>query len=172
MTPDARTFAAAVSDFDGIAYRLIAVARADHLIDPASAPEGRSHRDGQRALYLSLSPEGCRIATARYTDASGPAQAIYPLQISGARVVDLRDQAATARLGINTTHRAAEWQSLRAQGLPSPTWDIADRVRDLGLDGMLYASRSQPDLTHLTLLRWNSAETTAKITRNGAAIPA
>ncbi len=51
--------------------------------------------------------------------------------------------------------RSPEGRSLRDQGLPSPTWEISDRVRALGLDGMLYSSRSDPGKTHLTLFRWN-----------------
>ena len=159
-----------VLTWDGIAYRLKAVAEAAKILAPAHAPEGRSHRDGQRALYLSLTPEGCIVATRRYTAADAPARAIFPLKITGAQVVDLRDRAATAALGIDTTHRAIEWQALRAQGLPSPTWDIADRVRALGLDGMLYASRTDPAKTHLTLFRWNEEGTTTRVSQAGEPI--
>ena len=156
---------------DGTFYRMKALSDAGDVLGPARAPEGRFHRDGQRALYLSATPEGCRIATARYTTATTPPRAIFPLRVTGATVVDLRDRAATDALGIDTTHRAVEWQSLRARGLPSPTWDIADRVRALGLDGMLYASRSQPDLTHLTLFRWNEPGTHATVTRTDSPLP-
>ena len=160
-----------VLSLSGIYYRAKALAEADDILAAAHAPEGRSHRDGQRALYLSATPEGCIVATARYTGATTPLRGIFPLNVSKARVVDLRDVAATTALGIDTTHRAAEWQSLRAKGLPSPTWDIADRVRALGLDGMLYASRSDPTKTHLTLFRWNEGDTTARVTQAGPPIP-
>lgn len=128
----------------GLYFRMKALAEVDDVLGPARAPEGRSHRDGQRALYLSATPEGCIVATRRYTDTATPPRGIFPLQVSAARIVDLRDAATTEALGIDTTHRALEWQSLRAQGLPSPTWDLADRVRALGLDGMLYASPAIP----------------------------
>lgn len=153
--------------YNGSAWRIAALVDVVNLLAPARAPEGRSHRDGQAALYLSLSPEGCVVATARYTDADTPARGIYPLAVRNARVVDLRDRVATDWLGIDTTHRAAEWQSLRAKGLPSPTWDIADRVRDLGLDGMIYASRSDPSKAHLTMFRWNNGETAATVEADG-----
>ena len=157
---------------DGIFYRMKALSEADDVLGPARASEGRFHRDGQRALYLSATPEGCRIATARYTSADTPPRGSFPLRGSGATVVDLRDRAATDALGIDTTHRTLEWQSLRARGLPSPTWDLADRIRALGLDGMLYASRSQPNLTHLTLFRWNAPETAATVARDGPPLSA
>ncbi|MDX8347222.1 RES family NAD+ phosphorylase [Cognatiyoonia sp. IB215446] len=154
----------------GIYYRMKAAAEAARILAPAHAPEGRFHRDGQRALYLSDTPQGCVVATARYTDANTPSRGIFPLRVCDARVVDLRDDVATAALGIDTTHRAIEWQNLRAKGVPSPTWDLADRVRDLGLDGMLYASRTDPTKTHLTLFRWNEAGTDAVVAQAGAYI--
>lgn len=150
---------------DGFFYRLKAMA--EDILAPAHAPEGRFHRDGQRALYLSQTPEGCLVATKRYTVASTSARGIFPLRVSRSRVVDLRDRAATDALGIDTSHRAIEWQSLRADGLHSPTWDLADRVREVGLDGMLYASRSDPSKTHLTLFRWNEDGTPSQVQRAG-----
>ncbi len=159
-----------VLTLNGTYYRMKALAEASDILAPAHAPEGRSHRDGQRALYLSASPEGCVVATARYTDHETPDRGIFPLHVINARVVDLRDDAATAALAIDTTHRAIEWQSLRANGLHSPTWDIADRVRALGLDGMLYASRTDPQKTHLTLFRWNEDGTRAQVCQAGPPI--
>ena len=152
---------------NGIYYRMKALAEADGILDAAHAPEGRSHRNGQRALYLSATPKGCVVATARYTDGNTPSRGIFPLEVRDAEVVDLRDTTATSALEIDTTHRATEWQSLRARGLPSPTWDIADRVRDLGLDGMLYASRTDPQKTHLTLFRWNQDGSAARVVAAG-----
>ena len=80
---------------------------------------------------------------------------------------------ASGRMGrmlieaIAASDRMQLGQAIRARGLPSPTWDIADRVRALGLDGMLYASRSDPRLTHLTLFDWNSPGAFARVTRDG-----
>ena len=152
-------------------YRMKLLAGAGDVLNPAHAPEGRFHRDGPRALYLSATPEGCIVATARYITGDPTPRGIFPLDVQQAHIVDLRDGQATMALGIDTTHRACEWQSLRAQGLPAPTWDIADRVRALGLDGMLYASRSDPQKTHLTLFRWNERASNARLSRAGDPIP-
>ncbi len=141
----------------GIYYRMKFLHEAEDILNQVRSPEGRSHHGGQRALYLSETPEGCRIATRIYRQADDPARGIFPLSVEGGEVVDLRDLDACAALGIDRTHRQANWQTIRAKGLPSPTWDISDRVRELGLDGMIYESRSQPDLAHLTLFRWNDA---------------
>lgn len=156
-----------VLTLNGIYHRMKTLAEAADILAAAHAPEGRFHRHGQPALYLSATAQGCIVATARYTNESTPERGIFPLQVTDARVVDLRDDAATTALGIDATHRAMEWQSLRAKGLPSPTWDLADRVRDLGLDGMLYASRTDLTKTHLTLFRWNETGTRAKVQQVG-----
>jgi len=145
-----------VTALGGTFYRIKFLHEAGDILGPARAPEGRSHYGGQPALYLSKTPEGTVIAVRRYMRVDDPPRGIFPLRIEAARVVDLRDPAATAHFGIDVTHRAAEWQPIRATGAPSPTWAISDRVRALGLDGMLYASRSAPDRTHLTLFRWNT----------------
>jgi hypothetical protein len=156
---------------DSIFWRMKFVHEAGDILGPVQSPEGRSHYNGQRALYLSETAEGAIVASRRYMRPDDPPRAIYPLRVSQARVVDLRDRAATEYFGIDTTHRALEWQSLRAQGLPSPTWEISDRVRTLGLDGMLYASRTDPTKMHLTLFRWNEPGTEARLTPEGAPLP-
>ena len=155
----------------GLYYRIKFVAEAAEVLSPAHTPEGRSHRNGQRALYLSATPEGTIVAVRRYVQEGDPARAIFPLRVTDARIVDLRDTAATAALGIDTTHRAAEWQPMRAEGLPSPTWTISDRVRDLGLDGMLYASRTDRAKTHLTLFAWNAPGSACRLATAGPPIP-
>lgn len=50
-------------------------------------------------------------------------------------------------------NRAASviWQDIRATGMAAPTWAFSDRAREAGAQGMFYASRSRPDLTHLVL---------------------
>ena len=154
----------------GTYYRMKFLHEAGDILSPVRSPEGRSHYGGQRALYLSETPEGTQIATKIYRKPGDPPRGIFPLLVTGARVVDLRDDEATAALAIDTTHRASHWQDIRARGLPSPTWKISDRVRKLGLDGMLYASRSKPDLTHLTLFRWNALGG-AKVTQAGDPLP-
>lgn len=155
---------------DAVFWRMLRCDWAEDVTCAARAPEGRSHYGGQPALYLSQTPAGCVVATARYLQPEAPRRAIYPLRVQGDRFIDLRDAAATAHFGIDTTHRAAAWQDIRATGARSPTWDISDAVRRLALHGMLYASRTQPDITHLTLFDWNSP-TGAVVTPEGAPIP-
>lgn len=108
---------------------------------PASAPEGRFHHSGQTALYCSLTVEGTVVAMRRYLRATDPPRLVVPLALRMARLADLRgnDKASVV------------WQDIRAGGLPAPTWALSDRARQEGAEGMLYSSRSRPELTHLVL---------------------
>lgn len=146
-----------VTHVNGPFFRMKFVHEAKDVLGPARAPEGRSHYDGQKALYLSGSAEGTVIASRIYMKPDDPPRAIFRLHVKAERIVDLRDQAAADHFGIDPAVRAIDWQSYRDRGAHSPTWTISDKVRALGLDGMIYASRSDPDNTHhLTLFDWNT----------------
>ncbi|KIC12363.1 hypothetical protein RA19_03180 [Leisingera sp. ANG-M1] len=108
---------------------------------PARAPEGRFHHSGQPALYASLTPEGAGIAIKRYISPGDPPRIILPLQVTAARITDLR-----GRPGVS-----AVWQDIRASGAPAPTWMHSDTARAVDAQGLLYSSRSRPELAHLAL---------------------
>jgi RES domain-containing protein len=146
------------------------IAHEADLLTPARAPEGRWHHGGQRALYLSGSPEGCQVALKVYLREDDGPRAIYPLEVRATRVVDLRRADVRADLGTSLDQMHAFWADLQAQGEPSPTWTLGDRLRDMGADGLLTPSRSRPDLTHLTLFSWTHPGH-AQVRREGAPLP-
>ena len=125
--------------FAGIAWHMI-TAGADPL-RPAAAPEGRFHHSGQTALYASLTVEGTVVAMQRYLGPDEPPRLVVPLTIRADRMADLR----------GNRDASVVWQDIRATGVASPTWAFSDRARQAGAEGMLYSSRSRPDLTHLVL---------------------
>ena len=139
----------------GLFYRLKETARAGEILAPAHSPEGRFHHDGQKAIYLSETPDGCRLAMSYYARPGDPPQTIFSLYLSGARILDLRDAAQCARFGIDPVNASIRWQHERAAGRIASTWAISDAARAAGADGMLNPSRSRPGLTHLVLFRWN-----------------
>lgn len=125
--------------FTGRSYRLIFT---DHdALLPVQSPEGRFHHSGQFAIYTSLTPEGCAVAIKRYLCIADRNRHIIPLNISLDRVADMRGQE----------HASIVWQGERTAGQPASTWAISDAARDRNAQGMLYSSRSRPDLTHLVL---------------------
>lgn len=112
--------------------------------DPLAAvqsPEGRFHHNGQTAIYGSLTPEGCAVAIRRYLRADDPSRIVVPLQIKAHAVLNMTGNPALSVV----------WQDIRAAGQDAPTWLFSDAARAAGAQGLLYSSRSRPDLTHLVL---------------------
>ena len=103
-----------------------------------------------------MSPEGCRIALKVYERADDPQRGSFPVQVAADRIVDLRNADTRDGLAISLADIHAFWSDLCAEGHMPPTWVIADALRGQGADGILSPSRSRPDLTHLTLFRWNT----------------
>ncbi|MBD3802050.1 MAG: RES family NAD+ phosphorylase [Thioclava sp.] len=149
-----------VISFNGTVWRILSADRVVQVLEPVRHPEGRFHHSGQPALYASLSAEGAAVALRRYVRAGDPPRVIVPLRITAEKMVDLRgtpDQAAASIV----------WQDGRAAGAPSPTWVFSDRARSAGAQGLIYASRSRPELSHLVLFEI-TAETVAQ---DGTAAP-
>ena len=128
---------------------------APDAVHAAQSPEGRWHHSGQRALYLSGTPEGTKVAMRIYRRDDESTRAIFLLKITNARVINIRNAKAPELYGIDASEMHCRWQEHVRDGKPSPTWQISDAIRAAGFDGLLAPSRSAPDLTHLTLFRWN-----------------
>ena len=143
-----------LSRADGTFYRIVFTHDAPRLLDGVHSPEGRFHHSGQPALYMSPSPEAAAFAVATYLQPSDPPRVTARLRLTGARVVDLRDNDTLAALGL-TNEPSVEWQPERAQGLPATSWRASDAARATGADGMIYTSRKVPSRWHLVLFRWN-----------------
>ncbi|KFE34392.1 RES family NAD+ phosphorylase [Thioclava atlantica] len=130
--------------YQGTVWRILSADRAGNACEPARHPEGRFHHSGQVALYASPSAEGAAVALRRYVGVGDPPRVIVPLQIRAEIMAGLRDTPDQAAASV-------VWQDMRATGVPSPTWTFSDRVRASGAQGLIYASRSRPDLSHLVL---------------------
>jgi len=97
-----------------------------------------------QALYTSCTEEGAGVAIKRYLNAGDPARIIVPLQIIANRIYDTRETDHSSQASV-------VWQDSVARGEPAPTWGYSDTAREAGAQGMLYSSRSRPDLTHFVL---------------------
>lgn len=128
--------------FSGNVWRILNATLADAPLAPARAPIGRFHHSGQTAIYTSLTAEGAAVAIARYVAETRLERVIVPLSLSATRLVDLRKR----------TEVSVVWQDLP---LPSPTWQFSDDARVAGAQGVLYSSRSRPELTHCVLFDAN-----------------
>lgn len=132
--------------FAGTVWRIMFADHAEEPLAPARAPEGRFHYDDQVAIYTSLTAEGAGVAIQRYLEGDTWPRVIVPLTVTADNVLDLRGDTR----GIPPT--SIVWQDDRAAGRRAPTWDISDAARAEGAQGILYASRTRPDLSHLVLL--------------------
>lgn len=133
--------------YSGPVWRILWADRADRPLDGVASTEGRFHHSGQPALYASLTEEGVSVAIRRYVAADDPPRVVqrYMLDIDGLH--DIREEEGARQV----------WQGTRATGARSPTWSWSDAARDMGARGMLYRSRSRPDLTHIVLFDWQDA---------------
>ncbi len=128
-------------EFSGPVWRILFLSQADAPLAPARAPVGRFHHSGQAALYASLSAEGAAVAIRRYVSASDPPRILQQVQIANAKLVDIRGQRDATII----------WQDVHGANGTSPTWRFSDRAREQGADGLLYSSRSRPELSHVVL---------------------
>ncbi|WP_170573400.1 RES family NAD+ phosphorylase [Ruegeria atlantica] len=134
-------------NFSGPVWRILFQSQIAAPLAAAQAPEGRFHHSGQVALYCSLSAEGAGVAIRRYVCASDPPRVLQRAQLSNARLVDLRGQPDASIV----------WQNIREQQGTSPTWNYSDSARDIGADGLMYSSRTRPELSHIVLFDFTSA---------------
>ncbi len=130
--------------FTGLVWRIMFADLAKQACKPVGSPIGRFHHSEQVALYTSCTEEGAGVAIKRYVKPDDPGRIIVPLNIVADRVYDIRNTELSSRASV-------VWQDCIENGEPAPTWVYSDSARKSGAQGMLYASRSRPDLTHFVL---------------------
>jgi RES domain-containing protein len=154
----------------GLFYRIVFSDSLADVLNPVRNPEGRFHNDGEPALYTSCTPEGARQALGYYARADDPPRSNVELEVTGAKLFDMRDRTARDALSLKYADASVRWQDERAAGLPATTWRISNAVRESGADGMYYPSSTKPDVFHMVLFRWNSFGG-AEVRINGKPVP-
>jgi RES domain-containing protein len=136
-------------------WRSVFLTDVGRVLEGARSVEGRYHHDGQAALYMSPSPAFSRIAINAYLRTDDPSRVIVPLDVNDANIADLRDPAVQQRLGLDGSEAGTLWQPERAAGRPATSWIASDAARNAGVDGIIYAARSDAARWHVVLFRWN-----------------
>lgn len=139
-----------LTPFSGIVWRIMFANQSEQSCEPVDSPIGRFHHGEQVALYTSCTEEGASVAIKRYIKPNDPERIIVPLQVNADRIYDIRNTDFSSRASI-------VWQDCVEKGKPAPTWSYSDTARKAGAQGILYASRSRPDLTHLVLFDVSTA---------------
>lgn len=141
------------SRYAGPCWRAVAAGREAAVLVGAERA-GRYNRPGQRTLYMSGSPEGVAAAMARYGDAE---RTLVRLEVAADGLVDLRDVAACAAMGIDPARAKEDWIAALEGGEEPPSWIVSDRARAIGGTGLIDGSRRAPGEWHLVSFRWNEA---------------
>jgi len=69
-------------------------------------------------------------------------------------VLDLRTEQAQDLLQASRD----DWRQAFRNGEVAQSWVVADKIRQLNCAGLIDPSRKNPQLWHVTLFRWNDAD--------------
>jgi RES domain-containing protein len=150
---------AGLRELSGRFFRVLDADDDDPLCLKPHRTPGRFHRAGERALYLSPSPDAAAIAVGDLVRPGDRARRVIALELSDAQVLDLLDEKACAALGVVYADASAPWGRVLESGKTPPSWRVADRVRAAGVAGVIDPSRRAPGvgLWCVTLFNWNGA---------------
>ena len=141
---------------DGTFYRAMRPAWAFGPLsgEGAAANGGRWNAKGVPALYLAADP---MTALAEYNqDIQFRPVTLAEYHITSGDLADCTSPALQKRLGLHDDMFTAAWRAQTLTGKIPRSWTAADRLRDEGFHGMLYASRINKGVC-LALWRWNEA---------------
>ena len=133
-----------LTPFRGLVWRIMFADQQHQACESVLSPVGRFHHSGQIALYTSCTEQGASVAIKRYVKSDDPVRVIAPIQIVASKIYDIRNTDDSSEASV-------VWQDCVARGEFAPTWRYSDLAREAGAQGMLYSSRSRPDLSHLVL---------------------
>jgi RES domain-containing protein len=132
------TRAPPLSGFAGIAYRAHNPRWAHAPSSGAGAARhgGRFNPPGVEALYLALDPRTAWLEAQQGFPFKAQPMTLVAYRVECAAVCDLVDPAVLAELGFVPGLLACPWEDLASRGKRPPTWDLASRVRDMGVAGV------------------------------------
>lgn len=151
MTASSFPFASPVQ---GTFYRAVDPAFREFALQ-GSRSAGRYSRPQEPTLYLSSSRAGVDAAMIAHRKARSPKLETLELEVRASNIVDLRDDAALAALGVSRDDAVAPWQEAVAAGGTPSSWRVRDKLSVAGANGLIDPSRKRPGLWHLVLFRWN-----------------
>lgn len=83
---------------------------------------------------------------------------IAKLQLTGAKLADLTDEAVLAELGVSADIHRTEWREAMDRGKTPATHTLARKLLRGGWHGVLYPSFMSPGGSCVALWRWNQKD--------------
>lgn len=123
----------------------------------ASKQGGRWNRPGQLAVYAAL--EFMTAVGEFWQEIASRPGTFFALDLSVAGILDVREPAVAAALGIAHADLLCPWQKMWFfDDLEPPTWRACDIARTAGARGLLTPSSRVADGTNLVLWDWSGQE--------------
>lgn len=141
---------------EGVFYRAVEPSYTRYALAGSRVP-GRYSAAGQPTLYLSSSIEGVDAAMIAHVDERSAELDTIEFEVSADRIFDMRDPEARRVADIELADAVAPWKEIVSLGGRPPSWDVRQRVENLGAFGLIDPSRKAPGLWHLVLFAWNTA---------------
>lgn len=147
--------------FEGIVYR------AHHprwAFDPLSGDGaakfgGRFNPKGVPALYTALSPKTAWLEAQQGFAFKAQPLTLCAYKVTCADVLDATDASVCAACDIALEALSCPWERLASTGQPVPSWDLANRLRENGVAGMIVPSLAPGAQNTPNLVLWDWSDT-------------
>jgi RES domain-containing protein len=121
---------------------------------------GRFNRPGAPALYTSLRQETAWAEAQQAFPFKPQPLTLRAYAVDCDDVADLADPAEHKSRDIDAAELACAWEDMMLRRITPPTWEIADRLRNVGVAAIIapsYAPGVAPGDRNLVFWRWSDA---------------
>lgn len=101
---------------------------------------GRFNRVGKNALYTSLDPTTAWMEAQQGFPFKPQPMTLVAYQVDCNDLVDLTEPKTLKTLNLTNADLACAWEDMAAQGLEPTTWQLADKLHEMGFVGVIVQS--------------------------------
>jgi RES domain-containing protein len=149
-----------VIEFSGIVYR------AHHPMwaylplsgEGAKKHGGRFNRPAQNALYTSLDPTTAWMEAQQGFPFKPQPMTLLAYQVDCSDIIDLTKAKTLKALALTRDDLSCAWEMMASIGQEPPTWQLADKLREMGFAGVIaqsFAPGCKKENHNLVLWGWS-----------------